>query len=309
VEFTEGLLSAVVRVSVPILLVVLGEIVAERAGVLNIGLEGMMLVGAFAGFAGALSTDSSVLALALGTACGVGTAALFGALVLRWALDAIVVGVALNVCALGATGVLFRAIAADADTLIVDTLPVLAVPGLSTIPIVGPAFFAQNALGYAAFAGVPLLAWFLARTSPGLSIRAAGENPVALDALGIDVVRIRWAATLFCGAAAGAAGVYLSIGYSNTFVENMTAGRGFVALALVVFARWNPWGAAAGVALFGLATALQVRWQGVSFLGSEIPYQFFQMLPYALTLVVLAVRPRRGRPAPAALAQPYVRER
>jgi simple sugar transport system permease protein len=159
------------------------------------------------------------------------------------------------------------------------------------------------------FAAVPIVAWVLAQTSPGLVLRAAGEGPDALDAAGIDVRRVRWIATLVCGAAAGAGGVYLAIVYSLTFVEGMTAGRGFVALAIVVVARWNPWGGAAGALLIGLATSLQVRWQGNPWLGLEIPYQFFQMLPYALTLAVLAGASRRGLRAPAALGRLSERRR
>lgn len=307
-ELTEGLLSAAVRVSAPILLVVIGEIVAERAGVLNIGLEGMMLVGAFGAFAGAYATGSPNIGILLGVASGLSLAVLFGVLVLRAALDPIVVGVALNVLALGLTGVLFRSLTSDGGNLLVATLPVFALPGLVAIPWIG-VFFAQNVLGFSAFAAVPVCAWGIFRTSPGLVLRAAGERPEALDAAGIDVLRVRWIATLICGAAAGAGGAYLAIGYSNTFVEGMTAGRGFVALAIVVFARWNPWGGAAGALLFGLATSLQVRWQGAPFLGVEIPYQFFQMLPYALTLLVLASASRRGLRAPASLARPYERRR
>jgi simple sugar transport system permease protein len=308
-ELVEGVLNATIRVSVPILLVVLGEIVAERAGVLNIGLEGMMLVGAFGGFAGAYATGSPAVGVALGVSAGVLFSALFAALVLRATLDPIVVGVALNVLALGLTGVLFRAITSDGGNLLVATLPVVALPGLAAIPALGSSLFTQNALGFVAFAAVPIVAWVLAKTSPGLVLRAAGEGPDALDAAGIDVRRVRWIATLVCGAAAGAGGVYLAIGYSHTFVEGMTAGRGFVALAIVVFARWNPWGGAAGALLIGLATSLQVRWQGNPWLGLEIPYQFFQMLPYALTLAVLAGTSRRGLRAPAALGRLSERRR
>ncbi|NNE43625.1 MAG: ABC transporter permease, partial [Gemmatimonadetes bacterium] len=140
-------------------------------------------------------------------------------------------------------------------------------------------------------------------------LRATGENPDAVATAGLDVYRIRLGAVLFCGAMAGLAGVYLSCAYSNTFVENMSAGRGFVALAIVVFARWTPAGAVAGALLFGLAMSLQVRMQGRTFAGGEIPYQFYQMLPYALTLVVLATTSRRGQGAPAALARPWQRGR
>jgi len=308
-ELAEGLAAAAVRISIPILLVVVGEIVAERAGVLNVGLEGMILVGAFGAFAGAWALGGAGAGVAAGILAGGSLAALFAVLVLRAGLDPIVSGVALNVLALGVTGVLSRAIAPGGQAVLVPTLPVWSLPGLADLPVAGPALFRQNALGWAAVVAVFGTWLFLARTAPGLVVRAAGENPEAVESAGIDVTRVRALAVLFGGAAAGAAGAYLAIGYSNTFVENMSAGRGFVALAIVVFARWNPVGAAGGALLFGLATALQVRLQGRELFGGEIPYQFFQMLPYALTLVALAGTSRRGAGAPAALARPFRRTR
>ncbi len=307
-EFAEGLFVAAVRITLPLLLVVIGEIVAERAGVLNIGLEGMILVGAFAAFGVAWGTDSPVAGVAAAAGAGAAFALLFAWLVLRVRLDPIVTGVATNVLALGLTGVLFRSITADvAGTPFAPTLPALPIPGLAELPGVGRALFSLNALGYAAIVLTALVGFFLSRTSPGLLVRSAGENPEAVDAAGIDVVRIRLLATLFGGVLAGLAGAYLSIGYSNTFVENMSAGRGFVALAIVVFARWRPLWSVAGALLFGLAMSLQVRLQGRPVVGVEIPYQFFQMLPYLLTLLVLATTNVRGAGAPRALARPYER--
>jgi simple sugar transport system permease protein len=304
-----GLLEAAVRIAIPILLAVVGEIVAERAGVLNVGIEGMMLAGAFGAFAGAWTTGSAEAGVAAGVGAALALAALHAALVVRAGLDPIVTGVAVNVLALGMTGVLFRALTAGSGSVFVATLPPLPVPLLAALPVVGPALFVQNALGWAAFALTGLVALFLARTSPGLVLRATGENPDAVDAAGIDVRRVRLLATLFGGACAGAAGAYLACGYSNTFVEGMSAGRGFVALAIVVFARWSAAGGLGGALLFGLAMSLQVRLQGRALLGVEIPYQFFQALPYALTLAVLARSPRRAGGAPAALAVPWTRGR
>jgi simple sugar transport system permease protein len=309
-EPAAGLLEAAVRIALPLLLVVIGEIVAERSGVLNIGLEGMILAGAFGGFAGAWATGSPWAGMLVGAAAGVALAALFAQLVIRWALDPIVSGVALNILSLGATGVLFRALTEGAGgTVFVATFAPWPVPGLAELPLVGPALFRLNAPGYATVALAAAAAVFLGRTAPGLILRAAGENPDAVQTAGVDVARVRTLAVLFCGLTAGAAGAYLSCGYSDTFVENMSAGRGFVALAIVVFARWSPLGGAAGALLFGLATSLQVRLQGTPVLGVEIPYQFFQMLPYALTLIVLASTSRRGAGAPAALARPWRTER
>ena len=305
-----GLLEATIRIAVPILLAVIGEIVAERAGVLNVGLEGMMLAGAFGAFAGAWVSGSAVSGLLVGVAAALVLAAVFALFVVRLSFDPIVTGVAVNILALGVTGVLFRALTSGtARSLSVAMFPALPVPGLADIPVVGRALFAQNALGYAAFALVALTAFFLSRTTPGLVLRAAGENPEALETAGVDVRRVRLLATLFGGACAGAAGAYLATGYSNTFVEGMSAGRGFVALAIVVFARWRPGAGAWGALLFGVAMSLQVRLQGRPILGVEIPYQFFQALPYALTLAVLARLDRQGVGAPAALAKSFRRER
>jgi general nucleoside transport system permease protein len=309
-EFTEGLLGAAVRILIPILLVVLGEIVSEKGGVLNIGLEGMILVGAFGAFAGSWMSGSEWVGLAAGVGASVVVAFVFSWLVLDVRLDAIVTGVAVNILALGLTGVLFRAFTADVSgTVFVATFPSLPIPGLSRLPLVGGPLFAQNAIGYAAFALTAAVAFLLGRTAPGLVLRAAGENPDAVHHAGLDVIRVRRLAVLFGGAMAGMAGAYLATGYSNTFVENMSAGRGFVALAIVVFARWRPWAGLGGALLFAFAMALQVRLQGQEFLGVEIPYPFFQMLPYALTLVVLAVASRPSGGAPAALGRPFARER
>jgi simple sugar transport system permease protein len=304
IELLAGLIEATLRIAAPILLAALGEIVAERAGVLNVGLEGMILVGAFAAFAGALAMASPIAGLAVGVAAGIACSALFAFLVLWRNLDQIVSGVGLNLLALGVTGVLARALPPGGATFV------------TTLPLIQPPFggplgdiLRQNALGWAAFGLTCAVAILLTGTRAGLLIRAVGENPHAVDTAGIDVRRVRALSVLFAGACAGAAGAYLSVGYSNTFVEGMSAGRGFVALAIVVFARWNPWAALGGALLFGFAMSLQVRLQGQSFLGVEIPYQFFQALPYALTLVVLARSGRVSTGAPAALAQPFHRER
>jgi simple sugar transport system permease protein len=191
----------------------------------------------------------------------------------------------------------------------VTPLESVSIPGLAHLPVFGPALFSQNALAYAALVLVALVAWWFARTTPGLVLRAAGEAPAAVETAGIDVRRVRILAVLFGGALAGLAGVSLSIGSSDTFVENMSAGRGFVALALVVLARWSPVAGLGACILFGLAMAFQVRFQGDRLFGASIPYHAFQMLPYALTLVVLAAAPREGARAPAALGRPFVRGR
>jgi len=309
IETIAALLDAAVRISIPLWLAVLGEIVVERSGVLNIGIEGMILAGALGGFAGALLFGAPEAGLVLGVAAALALGWLFAALVVRVRIDAIVTGVALNILALGLTGVFFRQLAGTPRaTMIAPTFASVRVPLLADVPVIGPAFFDRNLFAYLAYALAPAVAWFLYRSMPGLRLRACGENPDAAATAGTSVARTRTVAVLFGALMAGLAGTYLSIGYSNTFVENMSAGRGFVALAIVVFARWNPWLAAAGALLFGGAMAFQVRYQGAGFFGVEVPYQFFQMFPYVLTLVVLAASARGAAGAPAALGKPY-RER
>lgn len=305
-EVIGGLLDAAVRIAVPLLFAVLGEIVVERAGVLNIGIEGMMLAGALGGFAGAFLSGSPEAGLVLGVAAALALGALFAVLVVHARIDAIVAGVAVNILALGLTGVFFRRLAGVAgERLLAPTFAAVRIPVLAEIPLLGPAFFERNLYAYAAYALVPAVAFFLFRTLPGLRLRACGENPDAAAAAGVPVRRVRVVAVLFGALMAGLAGSYLSIGYSNTFVENMSAGRGFVALAIVVFARWNPGLGVLGSLLFGAAMAFQVRFQGARTLGLEIPYQFFQMFPYVLTLVVLALSARGATGAPAALGRPF----
>lgn len=307
-EALDAFLLAAVRISIPLVLAVIGEIVVERAGVLNIGLEGMMLAGAFGGFAGAALAGSAGAGVLTGALAALVFAALFAVLVVYGKQDAIIAGIAVNILALGITGVLSRAMTSGGTEHVrVASLSILPVPFLSRLPVAGPIFFSHNPLGYVAFVFAVLVAWFLSHTTPGLVVRACGENPESVDTAGIDVRKVRAAAILFGGLLAGLGGVYLAIGYSDTFVENMTAGRGFVALAVVVFARWHPIGGWIGALLFGAAMALQARLQGDRLFGIEIPYHFFQMLPYALTLLVLAITSSAGSRPPASLGKPYVR--
>lgn len=298
-----AVLEAGVRIAVPLLFLVLGELWAERSGVLNVGLEGLLLAGAFGGFAGALLSGSPWAGLLGAVLASLLLAALLGILVVRIGLDQIVCGVALNALALGLTGVFFRALTAGRASIAIPAVGPAPLPGLDALPVVGRALFAQSPFAYAAYPLVPLAAFLLYRTRPGLLVRATGESPEAVDALGASVARVRFACLLASGALAGVAGAYLSIAYARTFVEGMSDGRGFVALALVVFARWDPWRAGAGALLFGCATALGIRLQGQPVGGVEVPYQLFQALPYLLTLAVIAAGGRRGESAPRALGR------
>jgi simple sugar transport system permease protein len=280
----EELLVATLRLAAPLLLAALGELVVERAGVVNIGIEGMMLAGAFTGFAVGLASGSP----AAGAAAAVGIGALAGLLFAAFAMarkaDQIVVGMALSLLALGATGLVSRALYAG------------AVP---TGPSAGDWAF----VGAAALA-VPLVAVALARTRWGLRLRAVGESARAADAEGVPVDLVRTLALLVGGAFAGLAGASLSLSQSNTFSEGMTAGRGFIALAIVIFGRWRPAGVLAAALFFGAATALQFRLQAR---GLDVPYPAFLMLPYAVTLLALAIGTGGAR-APADLGRPWQRE-
>lgn len=303
--FWIGLLAAAIRLATPILLASLGELVAERAGILNIGLEGMMLVGALGGFLGSYGTGSPWLGVAAGMAAGAALAWLFAYLTITLAADQIVCGITVNLLAIGITGFGHRVI--FGMTTVIPSAPPLVdwhIPGLAAIPVLGPILFQQNPLVYLGLVLV-FACWFmLFRTTWGLKIRAVGEYPRAADSLGVNVRRVRYAAVLACGALAGIGGAFLSLGQLSMFVEEMTAGRGFIALAVVIFARWHPVGALGASVLFGAAEALQFRLQAQ---GVDIPFQFLAMLPYVLTVVALVSIVGRAV-QPAALTRPYFTE-
>lgn len=299
----EALLEAAVRLALPLLLAALGELLVEKAGVINIGTEGMMLCGAFAGFAVAAASGSPALGVlgAASVAAIVGLLFAFFAVVRR--ADQIVVGTAINLLALGGTGLLARAIYQGA-TPTGPTLPAMPIPLLHSVPILGPALFSQTGLVYLGLLATPALAFWLARSRAGLRLRAVGESARAADAQGVPVQRTRVTAVV-CGAAlAGLAGASLSLSQSNTFTEGMTAGRGFIALTIVIFGRWRPLGVLAAALFFGAATAFQHRLQAR---GTELPYQLTLMLPYLLTLLVLALASGRSL-APGDIGKPYARE-
>ena len=305
VVLLSGLLFTGVRLAVPLLLAALGETVAEKAGVINVGMEGMMLAGALAGFAASFAAHSPWAGAGAAALAGVTLAALFAALTVGLGADQVVVGTAVNILALGLTGVFFRAEpqlnGATAASFAPLSLPFFHHSAGATVVA---ALFEQNALGWLAWVLVPLLWLLLFRTRWGLRLRATGERPSAADGAGVRVARVRIAATLVGGALAGLAGAYLSLGYTVGFGENMTAGRGFIALAVVILGRWNPFGVAAAALLFGLASALQFQFQASS---TRFPYQFFLALPYLLTLLALLGRSKLGGAAPAALGESYRR--
>ncbi|MBY0277722.1 ABC transporter permease [Candidatus Binatia bacterium] len=301
----ETFLATGLVLATPILLAALGELLVERSGVLNIGVEGVMLSGAFAAALaawGSHSTTAGVLAAAL---TGTALALLFALATVRLGADQIVVGAALNLVALGVTGALYRAaLGASGTALVLPTLAPLDVPLLRHAPILGKALFGQNALVYLGLCLTPLLAVLLRHTGLGLRLRALGDHPQAAASLGLPVRRDRILMLAVGGALAGLGGAALTLAATNTFVEGITAGRGFIALAVVVFGRWSAWGALGGALLFGLASALQFQFQAAAL---AIPYQLFLMLPYVLTLAVLLL-PSGGGSAPRALGTRYDRE-
>lgn len=296
-----GLLFTGVRLAVPLLLAALGETLAEKAGVINVGMEGMMLAGALAGFATAYAAHSPWAGAGAAALAGAALAALFAALTVGLGADQVVAGTAINILALGLTGVFFRAQPQLNGATAASFAPL---PLPFRHPAIVSALLEQNALGWLAWALVPLVWVLLFRTRWGLRLRASGERPQAADGAGVRVAHVRVVAALMGGALAGLAGAYLSLGYTVGFGENMTAGRGFIALAVVILGRWNPFGVAAAALLFGLASALQFQFQASS---TRFPYQFFLALPYLLTLLALLGRSRLGAAAPAALGEAYRR--
>jgi ABC-type uncharacterized transport system permease subunit len=292
-------LAATVRTATPLALAALGELIVERAGMINIGLEGVIIAGAFGALAGASAAGlaGGYAGAALG---GMLVAALFGLFAIWWRADQIITGTAITLLALGTTGTLYRGFyGATGVALTLPTSPALPLPALSSLPVVGEAFFTQPPTTYVVYLLAPLLAWWLAGTHAGLALRAIGERPEAAVAAGVPVDRIRALAVLAGGLLGGLAGGTLVLAQVGTFAEGMSSGRGFIAIAIVVLGRWRVGGVLLGAALFGGASALQFAFQAM---GWQLPYQLFLVTPYLLTLAVLAGAVGRAR-APAALGQ------
>ncbi len=300
----EAFFGSTGAMATPILLAALGELIVERSGVLNVGIEGAMLVAAFCGFAVAYFSGSIALGLFAACAAAVALNAILAVLIVNFAVNQVVAGTAIDILALGLTGVFYRQWFGETGSAFMIT-PMSAIPlgPLARIPLIGHMLFDHSVLVYVAFALVPIVGFVISHTRYGLELRAAGERPEAADALGLGVYRIRWQALMIAGVLSGLAGAYLTMSYSNTFIEGVTAGRGYVALSIVIVGRWNAWGVAAAAILFGAAMALQF---GLQAFGTAIPYQFFLALPYALTIAVLAFMGGQAD-APSALGEPYIR--
>jgi len=308
--FSVALFASTIRAATPLILAALGGIFSERSGVVNIALEGIMLIGAFfAMLISYLGREAGLPPLASALAGAVG-AMVFGFLIsmihavvsIRYRADQVVSGVAINILALGLTGFLLQQIFnTSGNSPSVPNLPAAPIPGLASIPVLGPIFFNQPPIVYIGLIAVPVAAFVLFRTPLGLRIRAVGEHPKAADTVGINVFRLRYLGVALSGVLAGLGGAYLSLGQLNIFTEGMTNGRGYIALAAVIFGKWSPWGALGACLLFGLADAVQISLQNA---GVNIPSDFLLMLPYVLTLVALTGFIGRSNP-PAASGVPY----
>jgi len=295
----DGFLAASVRVATPLLLAALGEMLAERGGVINLAVEGAMLSGALAAALGA-ATGGVWTGLALSAAAGLALATVFAVAAIGARADQIIAGTATTLLAVGLTGAVYQAAFGSAGAgLSLPTLAPVPIRGLAEVPFIGPALFNQPATTYLALLAVPLCWWFLFRTRTGLALRAVGESPEHARAAGVSARRMQFGATLAGGAFAGLAGGTLVLAQVGTFAERMTAGRGFIAIAIVVLGRWHPVGVLGAALLFGSATALQFVFQAM---GLAVPYQLFLMLPYVLTLLLLAGLVGGVR-APAALGR------
>jgi ABC-type uncharacterized transport system permease subunit len=302
--FLIQVLSAAVRLATPLVYTALGEIFAERSGVINLGVEGIMLLGGFAGFSAAVLTNSLWLGVLGGMLIGALMGLVFALLCVTLRSGQIVTGLAFLILSSGMAIYFYRIQFGGMKVLPhVTPFPQLSLPVLSQIPFLGPVLFDQNILTLLVLALVPICAAVLATTRFGLRVNAVGEVPAAADTVGIRVARIRTVCVVLGGALAGLGGAYFPLAELGIYSNSMIGGRGFIALALVVFGRWEPLLALAGGLLFGVINAIQIRFQ---FLGSQIPAQFLVMMPYLLTILVMLVG--RVRKAPGALGVPYARE-
>jgi simple sugar transport system permease protein len=300
-----AIMQAAVRSGTPILFVCIGEIFAERSGILNVGLEGLMLVGAIAGFTAGFSTGNIYLGVLIAAVAGALFSLIHAYVTITLRADQIVSGLTLTILGTGISGFFGKPMIGQVG----PGFDKLALPGLSAIPVLGKVFFQQDLLVYLSYAIIPIAWWVMYKTHLGLAIRSVGENPSTADSLGVSVAKVRYGCVMFGGAMAGIGGAYLSLAYTTMWIEQMSGGRGWITLALVIFAAWNPARAAWGAYLFGGADALQLRVQAV---GLGVPTYFLMMLPYVLTIAILVLASRasmrRRIGAPAALGIPYSRE-
>lgn len=302
----EAILLTIITAATPLVIAAIGELVTERAGVLNLGVEGMMIMGAVCAFAGSYLTGVPLLGVLAGIVGGAIFSLLFGFLTLTLVTNQVATGLALTILGLGLSGQLGESFVGIPGV----KLQPIVIPFLSDIPFVGRLLFAQDITFYLSIALIIGVNWFLFKSRTGLKMRAIGDNHGSAHALGINVIRTRYLAVMFGGACAGLAGAQLSLVYTPQWVENMSAGRGWIALALVVFASWRPWRVLAGGYIFGAVGILQLHAQAF---GIGVPSQFLSMLPYAVTIVVLIIISHNRRTTlintPASLGKPFVPDR
>jgi ABC-type uncharacterized transport system permease subunit len=302
----EAIILSILAASTPLLLAAAGELIAERAGVLNLGVEGMMIMGAACGFAGAYVTGSTFVGAICGILAGAALSVVFAVLTLGLAVNQVATGLALTILGIGLSGLIGSGFVGERIT----AAPHLYIPLLTDIPFIGRILFGEDPFVYLSIALVIGIWWFLYKTRPGLVLRAVGDNHTSAHALGYPVLKIRTLAVLFGGACAGLGGAYLPLAYTPFFIPGMTAGRGWIALALVVFASWRPGRLVAGAYLFGAVTILQLHAQGA---GLGIPSQLMSSLPYLATVIVLVLisraRATAGSAAPASLGMVFVPDR
>jgi len=301
-EHFATLVALTLAAGTPLVFAALGELVTERSGVLNLGVEGMMLVGAVVSFIVTATTKHPWLGVAAGVTAGAAMALAFGVLTLSLMANQVASGLALSLFGVG----LSAFIGLDYVSAVVEGIKPLAIPVVSDMPVAGKLLFAHSPFVYLSLALCACVQWFLFHTRAGLIVRAVGESPASAHAIGYSVARIRYLCVIFGGACAGLGGAYMAVAYTPLWTEGMTAGRGWIALALVVFATWKPWRALGGAYLFGGVTLAQFQAQAM---GSEIPSQLLSMLPYVATIVVLALISRDAIAirlnAPASLGKPF----
>ncbi len=301
-----NILSSMLRLATPLLFAAIGELVDQRAGVMNMSVEGMMLFGAFVGWMVTFQTDSPWLGVAAAAAVGGLVSLLFGFMTITMRLDQAVAGLAMNLFSSGLTLFWYRALFAD----VADARPTITImenihiPWLSDLPYIGEILFSQRILTYVALILVPVVWFFLTRSRLGLALRSVGENPRAVDHRGLSVTRLRYLAVMFGGVLAGLGGSFLSVAQSSRFLPDMTQGRGWIALVIVIGANWKPIRLLLATLVFALLNAIQLQITG---LGVEIPYQILLMLPYIVALVILMSNRTRSV-GPASLALPYKKE-
>ncbi len=305
-DMFQAILLTVITAATPLVIAALGELVTERAGVLNLGVEGMIVIGAVCAFAASHLSGSPYIGILAGIAAGALFSLLFGFLTLTLVTNQVATGLALTILGLGVSGMLGESFVGVPGV----KLPNIVFPVLSDIPFIGPILFRQDLIFYISIALVFGISWFLFKSRTGLKIRAIGDSHSSAHALGINVIRTRYFAVMFGGACAGLAGAQLSLVYTPQWVENMSAGRGWIALALVVFASWRPWRVLAGGYLFGAVTIGQLHAQAF---GIGVPSQLLSALPYIATIVVLIIISHNRRTTlintPASLGKPFVPDR